>query len=223
MASTAVVLWAGPAAAADVTLNPDHIGETAAGFPEHDDDCGNAPDQDGWHFIVPGNVNFTSLTLTFDVAGDEDLVIVLGPGDFGPPDDSHAFVSTPAGAILKAGSGTTDEATPQGTFNLSHTCPATTTQPPTTQPPTSEPPTSEPPTSEPPTSEPPTSEPPTTEPPTTEPPTMTPTPTRPPADGPDDDLPDTGSGIVPILVGLGLTLIVSGAAVVIAARRRPVR
>ncbi|MCI0690241.1 MAG: hypothetical protein L0Y54_23835, partial [Sporichthyaceae bacterium] len=52
---------------------------------------------------------------------------------------------------------------------------------------------------------------------------MTPTPTRPPADGPDDDLPDTGSGIVPILVGLGLTLIDSGAAVVNAARRRPVR
>jgi hypothetical protein len=125
MAAAALVFAAGPAVADEaVTLNPAHVGSTAAGFPTQDDDCGNGPNEDGWHFIAPANVNFTSLHLEFDVNGSP-LIIDLGPGDFGPPDDSHAFVSTPVGAVLTAGSGTTDAATPQGTFNLSHTCPGT--------------------------------------------------------------------------------------------------
>jgi len=216
-AVAALALSAGPAAAdVAVTLNPAHVGATAAGFGVHDDDCGNGPNEDGWHFIAPGNKNFTSLHLEFDVGGST-LVIDLGAGDFGPPDDSHAFVSTPVGAILTAGSGTTDSATPQGTFNLSHTCPGT---PPTTQPPTSEPPTSEPPTSEPPTSEPPTTEPPTTEPPTSAPPTSAPPTTAPPAVS-DGELPATGGGsLVPILFGLGLVLLCGGGTAVIAARAR---
>ena len=218
MAAAALVFAAGPAVADEaVTLNPAHVGATAAGFPNQDDDCGNGPNEDGWHFIAPANVNFTSLHLEFDVNGSP-LIIDLGPGDFGPPDDSHAFVSTPVGAVLTAGSGTTDAATPQGTFNLSHTCPGTppTSQPPTTPPTT--PPTSPP--TEPPTSPP--TEPPTT-PPTSEPSTSGP-PTAPPSTEPPGTsgggLPQTGGGSLPILLGLGIALLSGGIATVIAARRQ---
>ncbi len=208
MVAAAITLAAGPAFAADVTLHPAHVGATAAGFPNQDDDCGSGPNEDGWHFIAPGNVNFTSLHLEFDVDGSP-LVIDLGPADFGPPDDSHAFVSTPAGAVLTAGSGTTDEATPQDTFVLSHTCPGT---PPTTSPPTTGPPTTQPPTTEPPTTEPPTTQPPTTQPPTSAPPT-----TPPGTSG--GELPHTGGGGLPILFGFGIALVVGGAAALIAFRR----
>src|SRR5262245_12965605 len=231
MAAAAMVFAAGPALAdANVTLNPAQVGATATGFGSHATDCGNAANQDGWHFIAPANVNFTSLHLEFNNGA---LVFDLGPGDFGPPDDSHAFVSTPIGATLTAGTGTTDSATPQGTFNLSHTCPGTppTSQPPTSPPPTSPPPTSGPPTSPPPTSPPPTtSSPPTSAPPTSQPPTSGPPTSAPPGSTPPDGgappgesgdgLPDTGGSALPILFGFGIALLAGGAAVAIAARRR---
>ena len=224
MAAAAVLLAAGPAMAdVAVTLNPAHVGATAAGFGSHATDCGNGPNEDGWHFIAPANVNFTSLHVEFDNGA---IVVDLGPGDFGPPDDSHAFVTTPVGAVLTAGTGTTDAGTPQGTFNLSHTCPGTpsTSQPPTTPPttPPTSPPT-EPPTT-PPTSPPtsPPTEPPTT-PPTSEPSTSGP-PTAPPSTEPPGTsgggLPQTGGGSLPILLGLGIALLSGGIATVIAARRQ---
>ncbi|GCD95060.1 LPXTG cell wall anchor domain-containing protein [Embleya hyalina] len=131
-------------------------------------------DQDGWHFVLPGNSTaFVKLTVTFAPGGQQVVTA------FGPPSDKHAYVASPAGAKL-----TSAVAQVKGGgvdwFNLSHTCPAKSTPtkppttPPTTTPPTTQPPTTAPPTTAPPTTQPPTTAPPTSGTPTTAPPTGTP-------------------------------------------------
>jgi len=124
--AAAAFVGASPAAAdTDLMLQQSQIGSTASGFPSHDDDCGNAADQDGWHFVAPANANFVTLTVTFDLPGGGTQTTTLDdPADFGPPDASHAFVFTPAGATLLDGRATVAEDREKGFFALSHTCPA---------------------------------------------------------------------------------------------------
>jgi hypothetical protein len=127
--AAAVSIGAGPAAAdTGLLLDDSQFDSTASGFPRHDDDCGNAPDQDGWLFIAPANTSFVALTVIFELAGGRGLAsqtITLDDlADFGPPDASHAFVFTPAGATLLDGRATVAEDTENGFFALSHTCPA---------------------------------------------------------------------------------------------------
>jgi hypothetical protein len=120
-----------------VPLNPAHVGATAEDFFDEGDCAGTevAAGEALWHFVIPNNADFTSLTVTFQDAG----TITLGPGDFGPPDDSHAFVTTGADDVLLSGTAnfSTDGPSSPSFFNLSHTCigeKVTTTTSPTTTP-----------------------------------------------------------------------------------------
>ncbi|WP_431683263.1 LPXTG cell wall anchor domain-containing protein [Kitasatospora sp. KL5] len=95
---------------------------TAAGFGEHEKTCaGISASKDGWHFVLPGSsTDFVKLTVAFDNGAP---VVVTA---FGPPSDKHAYVASAPGAKL-----TSAVAQVKGGevkwFNLSHTCPATTT------------------------------------------------------------------------------------------------
>jgi LPXTG-motif cell wall-anchored protein len=158
----------------NATLHAAHVGATGSGFQQ-----GDCPDVKGWgwHFVVPANGDFVTLSVRFAKAG----TVTLGAGDFGPPDASHAYVFTRSDDTLLSGTATVTGGK-KDTFNLSHTCPGETEQPPTptptTNPPTTNPPTTNPPTTNPPTTSPPTTNPPTTSPPMTTPPATTePTPT----------------------------------------------
>ena len=97
---------------------------TAAGFEKGE--CKTIPsDKDGWHFIIPGGgkdpVEFTKLTVTFD--NGAPIVIT----DFGPPKDDHAYVASEPGAKLTSAVAEVNGEVSQGFFNLSHTCPASST------------------------------------------------------------------------------------------------
>jgi hypothetical protein len=115
-------LLSAPASAEEArpaVLHPAHVGAVNSTFPEH----GQCPgDGWGWHFVVPGNGNFVTLSVTFASAG----TINMSGDDFGPPDDSHAYVTTPTDDTLLAGSATITGGN-KDEFNLSHTCPGTTT------------------------------------------------------------------------------------------------
>lgn len=134
------LIGAPPATAAtELMLHDDHVGATAGDFHPQANDCMNDPDEDGWHFVAPGNTTFTSITVAFELAGGGPLVVTYDqPGQFGPPKAKHAFVQTPAGATLTGGSATVADDIQQDFFVLSHTCPGTpteTTPPVTTTPP----------------------------------------------------------------------------------------
>ncbi|MGK5531749.1 LPXTG cell wall anchor domain-containing protein [Streptomyces sp. URMC 129] len=127
VAAAAVVLVAGatPALATEheVGLHQEAQLPIVAVDPEFSqgEDCPPvAADQDGWHFVLPGNsTDFVELRVTFEPGGE---VVVT---TFGPPSDKHAYVASEPGAELVAA-----EATVDGTavdFRLSHTCPATET------------------------------------------------------------------------------------------------
>jgi LPXTG-motif cell wall-anchored protein len=77
---------------------------------------------DGWHFVVPKNGTFDTISVTFDMDGDlattHDVETLTEPVQH--PDASHAYFYTDPGALLLDAT-----ATGQGeTFNLSHTCAA---------------------------------------------------------------------------------------------------
>jgi len=125
--AAAVSIGAGPAAAdTGLLLDDSQFDSTASGFPRHDDDCGNAPDQDGCLFIAPANSSFVALTVIFELADGRGFasqnITLDEPADFGPPDARHAFVFTPAGATLIDGRATVAEDREKGFFGLSHTC-----------------------------------------------------------------------------------------------------
>ncbi|WP_329485182.1 LPXTG cell wall anchor domain-containing protein [Kitasatospora sp. NBC_01246] len=92
---------------------------TAAGFGEHEAKCGSiGADQDGWHFVLPGNsTDFVKLTVSFD-NGAPQVVSV-----FGPPTSKHAYVGSAPGAKLTSASAEVMGGEVKW-FNLSHTCPA---------------------------------------------------------------------------------------------------
>jgi LPXTG-motif cell wall-anchored protein len=176
---TATSAYAGDTRTA--TLHAAHVGATGSGF-QH----GDCPDVAGWgwHFVVPANGDFVTLTVRFAKAG----TVSLGAGDFGPPDASHAYVFTQSDDTLLSGTATITGGRGKGTkdrFNLSHTCPGETEQPPTptpTPPATTKPPTPTPTaTTNPPTTPPATTQPPTMPPATTNPPAATPPPTPSPS------------------------------------------
>ena len=77
---------------------------------------------DGWHFVVPKNGTFDTISVTFDMDGNlktTDDVETLTEA-VQQPDASHAYFYTDPGALLINAT-----ATGQGeTFNLSHTCAA---------------------------------------------------------------------------------------------------
>ncbi|MEV6206151.1 LPXTG cell wall anchor domain-containing protein [Kitasatospora sp. NPDC051914] len=95
---------------------------TAAGFGEHEKTCaGISASKDGWHFVLPGSsTDFVKLTVAFDNGAP---VVVTA---FGPPSDKHAYVASAPGAKLTSAVAQVKGGEVEW-FNLSHTCPATTT------------------------------------------------------------------------------------------------
>ncbi|MFE2430936.1 LPXTG cell wall anchor domain-containing protein [Streptomyces sp. NPDC059373] len=114
---------AAPAFAADGTYTvPLHqdlpLTATSDGV-ENEADCSTIPDdQDGWHFVLPGNsTDFVKLTVTFKPGGEQVVT------DFGPPSDKHAYVASEPGAELVSAVAEVEGGNVEW-FNLSHTCPA---------------------------------------------------------------------------------------------------
>jgi len=112
--------------AATIDINPAHKNQTAAGFDSHGCDFGGGPfpDKDVWVFVLPGNQaeagDFVSVTITFDngtlTIPDDGGAIVTDKGT------SKAWITTPAGWTLVDATAEIDgDAT---FFNLTHTCPA---------------------------------------------------------------------------------------------------
>ncbi len=110
------------ALATSVPLNSSHVGATGDTFGS----AGTCPTPAGkegwygWHFIMPTNNNFTSLTVTFQNAGTFSADPFPGGVFVAHPDNSHAYIWTPTPDVLLSGS-----ATSSGTnrfFNLSHVC-----------------------------------------------------------------------------------------------------
>ena len=112
--------------AATVLLNPSHVGATNPGFGV--DSCPTPPAGQegwwGWHFIMPENNNFTSLSVTFQNAGTFTADPFPGGVFVAHPDNSHAYIWTPTPDTLLAGSATSDG--DNSFFNLSHVCPGST-------------------------------------------------------------------------------------------------
>src|SRR5687767_11441360 len=107
-----------------VILNPSHIGATNPGF--QTGTCPTPPAGQegwwGWHFIMPGNNQFTSLSVTFLNAGTFSADPFPGTAFVAHPDNSHAYIWTPTADTLLAGSATSDG--DNTFFNLSHVCPS---------------------------------------------------------------------------------------------------
>jgi hypothetical protein len=128
-----------------VALNPAQVGAVGSQFAQN---CNGLPrplqpGEVAWHFILPQALQFSptptnvfdTLTVTFQNAGMINLSAVT---DFGPPDNAHAYVFTPADDTLLAGTATVGrlDSAPltranDTHFNLSHTC-ASPAQPTTT-------------------------------------------------------------------------------------------
>jgi LPXTG-motif cell wall-anchored protein len=86
---------------------------------ENEATCSTIPDdQDGWHFVLPGNsTDFVKLTVTFKPGGEQVVT------SFGPPSDKHAYVASEPGAELVSAVAEV-KGGEVSWFNLSHTCPA---------------------------------------------------------------------------------------------------
>jgi LPXTG-motif cell wall-anchored protein len=133
-AAACAVLAPGLAQATDSTTTiPVHASQvptTAAGFGTHS--CDNIPGgasatQDGWVFVLPGNSGaFQSLTLTFKKTDGSTTTVSIPPsGGILTNGTSKAWVQTPKGWTLTAGSAVITGSSPQDYFNITHTCPAT--------------------------------------------------------------------------------------------------
>jgi len=144
-ATLALALAGALPAAAQVTPNssiqPGQVPTTAKDFETQECDGPFADldvDEDGWHFIAPGQAGFVSLELTFSTpSGDVTATITSDDAsnpssndgwsgyfsDAGQNDNHHAWVMTDAGWTLTGGTAVVDEAGQQDFFVLSHTCP----------------------------------------------------------------------------------------------------
>ena len=126
-----------------VPLHSSHVGATNPGFQA--DSCPTPPAGKegwwGWHFVMPNNNNFTSLSVTFQNAGTFSADPFPGSAFVAHPDNSHAYVWTPGPDTLLGGSATSDGA--NEFFNLSHVC-AGNTQTETPTPTPTDPPTETP-------------------------------------------------------------------------------
>jgi len=111
-----------------VPLNGSHVGATNPGFTEGS--CPTPPEGQetwyGWHFIMPANEDFTSLSVTFASAGTFSADPFPGGVFVADPDNSHAYIWTPTPDTLLGGSATSEtkdgEPGTQTKFNLSHVC-----------------------------------------------------------------------------------------------------
>lgn len=114
------------AATGTVNLNPAHVGVVNDTFSQGS--CPTPPSGQegwyGWHFIMPANANFTSLSVTFQTAGTISANPFPGTAFIAHPDNSHAYVWTPTNDKLLSGTATysTDKKNPPDKFNLSHVC-----------------------------------------------------------------------------------------------------
>lgn len=121
------------AATGGVNLNPAHIGVVNDTFSQGS--CPTPPSGQegwyGWHFLMPNNANFTSLSVTFQSAGTFSANPFPGSVFVASPDNSHAYIWTPTNDTLLAGTATYETTGPgtstPGMFNLSHVCPGTPT------------------------------------------------------------------------------------------------
>lgn len=108
--------------AANATINPAHIGAQNPGFNEGS--CPTPPAGQegwwGWHFIMPANEDFTSLTVEFASAGTFSADPFPGTTFVADPDNSHAYIWTPTADTLVNAFGTSSGS--QTRFNLSHVC-----------------------------------------------------------------------------------------------------
>lgn len=134
-ATAAGVAFGTPAYASDITLNPAHKGKFANSS-EFEQKCSDPrfadrqPNQDAWHFVLPGGGEFTSLTVVFESDGvpDENPAddVTFTGSDFvfydAGENTKHAYLFTPAGYQTIDGSGT---ATQGDSFNVSHACAGT--------------------------------------------------------------------------------------------------
>jgi hypothetical protein len=106
-----------------VPLHSSHVGATNPGFGTGS--CPTPPPGQegwwGWHFVMPSNNNFTSLSVTFQNAGTFSANPFPGGVFVAHPDNSHAYIWTPGPDTLLAGSATSDG--DNRSFNLSHVCP----------------------------------------------------------------------------------------------------
>lgn len=107
----------------------DDLPIAADGEFEHcDDRFADLPDDiDGWHFVVPSNGSFESITVVFQTDPEDETqtqAFTGSPGDPGEfvfhPDESHAEIRTPGGWLLVEVSA---DFTGHDFFNLSNTCP----------------------------------------------------------------------------------------------------
>jgi len=124
--AAAASLNTGALQAGTIPLNPSHVDATNPGFQQ--DSCPTPPAGQegwwGWHFIMPENNNFTSLTVTFQNAGTFSADPFPGSVFVAHPDNSHAYIWTPTPDTLLSGSATSDG--DNTFFNLSHVCPGST-------------------------------------------------------------------------------------------------
>lgn len=132
-AASAQAAPAEPVAATSTTtipINPGNVPATADSHDDHScDQVGEAADQDGWVFVLPGNDGaFVSLTLTFKTPAGETktLRIPQDGGKIGTGNGtSKAWIRTaPGWTLIDAKAVITGESS-NGEFNLTHTCPAT--------------------------------------------------------------------------------------------------
>jgi hypothetical protein len=146
VAAVASLAFAAPAQAAE--LKESHEGARAATFGTQD--CSAPFDMlqdgyDGWHFVLPGQSDFESITLFYNAPGGPVTVgPIASPDPDAPTSDpdgrwsgyidatgseafKHAYITTEAGWTLTGGTATTDPDTDE--FNLSHTCAGTPTTP----------------------------------------------------------------------------------------------
>lgn len=111
----------------DVPLNSSHVGATNPGFTIGS--CPTPPQGQegwyGWHFVMPANNNFTSLSVTFQNAGTFSANPFPGTVFIAHPDPSHAYIWTPGPDTLTGGTATSDG--DNKFFNLSHVCPGSET------------------------------------------------------------------------------------------------
>jgi LPXTG-motif cell wall-anchored protein len=131
--SLSSLLIATSAHAVVANLNPAHVGAFAATFNQECTGPFNPlpAGTDGWHFVLPGQGEFQSITLNYSggvTAGPiTSTTAQSGPGWTGFLDSAgqggglkHAYVFTsPVGLQLLGGTATT---TAGDSFNLSHTC-----------------------------------------------------------------------------------------------------
>jgi LPXTG-motif cell wall-anchored protein len=234
----AAAAWAATSTSPTLHQHDQHILATDAKFKQKFCSCrpDQHPNQDAWVFVWPGGKwsvgTVQSVEIGFDTNNDGTADAVKSypaEGKLGSDNGTPKVTFlTPSGWRLETGTSVISgkvstfntDGFAAGFFNLTHTCPGTTT--PTTPPPTSAPPTSAVPSSSAPETPEPSESYPTTEPPTTtSAPAVpsSPVETSPSTTPPDSGLPVTGAALGGVIIA-GLAALVGGIILVLTMRRR---